>query len=104
MFFSRAGRARLCALVHVSAQVHVCGRAAIKMRQTCINREEFQFDQAVWWCVCVCVCVRSRCRQCACMLVLCFICISTSHRVAKTTSSVHLGGQEVKQWCKHTPI
>lgn len=37
---------------------------------------------------------------CMCELVLCIICISTSHHVAKTTSSVHLGGQEIKRWCK----
>ena len=50
-------------------------------------------------CVCVCVCV-SYAAVCMCELVLCFICISTSHHVAKTTSSVHLGGQEIKRWCK----
>lgn len=48
----------------------------------------------------VSVCV-SDAAVCMCELVLCLICISTSHHVAKTTSSVHLGGQEIKRWCKH---
>ena len=50
--------------------------------------------------MCVSVCV-SDAAVCMCELVLCLICISTSHHVAKTTSSVHLGGQEIKRWCKH---
>ncbi len=50
-------------------------------------------------CVCVCMCVPYA-AVCMCELVPCFICISTSHHVAKTTSSVHLGGQEIKRWCK----
>lgn len=61
---------------------------------TCINRK-------YWSVMSLCLCV-SDAAVCMCELVLCLICISTSHHVAKTTSSVHLGGQKTQRWCKHS--